>query len=112
MTRVVNVARDFSPLPMGRSATHSPFSGERFRDELLVPALNIGDTVVDLTGTRGRSASFLDEAFARLLDCGFSLRSLEMNLEVHAEDDPQVAEFVWRLIRDRAHRISDQGSGT
>lgn len=105
MTIVVNVARDFSALPMGRFAEHSPFSGSRFRDEFLIPALEQGPTVIDLTGTRGRSASFLDEAFARLLDRGFSLPTLRARLDVRADDDPSVVTLVWCLLEDRATRL-------
>ena len=61
---MINVARDFSKYPGGRFYSDGPFSGERFREEFLVPALKTGFAVhVILDGTLGYGASFLEEAF-------------------------------------------------
>ncbi|WP_010465711.1 STAS-like domain-containing protein [Acidovorax radicis] len=67
-SRTISIANDFSRTPAGRFVTDGPFSGERFRDELLVPALRENDkVVVDLTGVFGFGSSFLDEAFGGLV---------------------------------------------
>jgi hypothetical protein len=61
------VATDFSRWPGGRWRTDGPFTGERFRDELLLPALREhGRVTVDLDGAWGYGSSFLDEAFGAL----------------------------------------------
>lgn len=110
MTTSVHVAHDFSPLPMGRTHRHGPYNGSRFRDEFLVPALLQGPTLVDLTGTRGKSASFLEEAFARLLDNGFTFARLQKALRIRADDDPLVEGLIWDLISHRAERLTNTPS--
>lgn len=64
----IDVAKDFSANPAGRFKTDGPFSGEKFREEFLVPALKRSEaTKILLDGTRGYGSSFLDEAFAGLV---------------------------------------------
>lgn len=64
----INVAKDFSRYPSGRYRTDSRFSGEQFRDDHLVPALQQFDKVfVEMDGTLGYGSSFLDEAFGGLI---------------------------------------------
>ena len=59
---------DFSKNPAGRTRVDGPFSAEAFRDDILIPALNANDKVeVNLDGTIGIAASFLQEAFAGLM---------------------------------------------
>ena len=64
----INIAREYSRFPAGRYRTDGPYSGERFRDEVLVPALRRGGQVeVELDGTAGYGSSFLEEAFGGLI---------------------------------------------
>ena len=69
MSRSIVVARDFSRSPAGRTVDDGPNSGERFREELLWPALKNGtdDVEVDLRGALTFGSSFLDEAFGGLV---------------------------------------------
>ncbi|MCP4501669.1 MAG: STAS-like domain-containing protein [Deltaproteobacteria bacterium] len=67
MTTQISIADDFSRYPVGRYLTDGPYSGERFRDEILVPALKLGQAVVDFDGGRGYGSSFLEEAFGGLV---------------------------------------------
>jgi len=64
----ISIASDFSRYPAGRFKTDGPFSGERFRDEVLVPRLKEGKKVdLYLDGTLGYGSSFLEEAFGGLV---------------------------------------------
>ena len=64
----INVAEDYSRYPAGRFRTDGPFSGQKFREDLLVPALNDTEIVeVQLDGTAGFGSSFLEEAFGGLI---------------------------------------------
>ncbi len=73
MTYTIEVARDFSRFPGGRYISDGRFSGEEFRDRLLVPALNSGQKVrVVLDDVAGLPASFLEEAFGGLVRMGYS----------------------------------------
>lgn len=68
MTRTIIIARDFSRSPAGRNTDDGPFSGQKFREELLIPALKGDERVeVDLRGALGFGSSFLEEAFGGLV---------------------------------------------
>jgi len=93
MSTTIDIARDFTRTPGGRYISDGPFSGELFRDRLLVPALrkarqNGQPVVVILDGTRGYLSSFLEEAFGGLVrECGFTRQELNRLLEVKAIDE-------------------------
>jgi hypothetical protein len=64
----ISIAQDFSRFPGGRFRDDGDFSGQRFREDFLVPALTSSDVVVvDLDGTLGFGSSFLEEAFGGLV---------------------------------------------
>lgn len=80
------ISRDFSEAPAGRYLTDGPYSGERFRDEILFPALKNFDLVeVELDGTLGYGSSFLEEAFGGLIRiCGMNLAQIDQKLTIHS----------------------------
>jgi hypothetical protein len=68
----ISLATDFSPFPGGRFRTDGPFSGEVFRDDVLLPllrdAINGGQPLtVVLDGVAGLPSSFLEEGFGGIL---------------------------------------------
>lgn len=64
----INVARDFGRYPGGRFKSDGKYSGEAFRDDILVPKLKeFDEVVIELDGTLGYGSSFLDEAFGGLV---------------------------------------------
>lgn len=66
--KIIVIAEEFSPSPIGRYRSDSDTSGEAFRLDLLVPALREFDKVtVVLDGTDGYGSSFLEEAFGGLI---------------------------------------------
>jgi hypothetical protein len=103
--KVINIARDFSEVPVGRFYGDGPDSGERFRDELLEPALAEHDVVlVDLDGTDGYGSSFLEEAF------GGIVRKLQMSAEEAARriklkgSDQSFVDEIDQYIKDASKR--------
>jgi hypothetical protein len=63
MTRI-DIAKDFSPAPSGRFPSDGPNSGERFREQFLLPAIRAGGQIeLVIDGTAGYHSSFLEEAF-------------------------------------------------
>lgn len=63
----INIAKDFSKFPSGRYRADGDFSGERLREEFLLPALKSNDIVeIELDGVNGYASSFLEEAFGGL----------------------------------------------
>lgn len=66
----INIARDFSKTPFGRYVSDSPYSAEKFRQDLLVPAFteNNENVMIDFSGIAfGIGSSFLEEAFGGLV---------------------------------------------
>lgn len=91
---VINVAKDFSRAPAGRFISDGPNSGERFREQFLVPALNSESAVVlEMDGTRGYGSSFLEEAFGGLIRKGFAAAELARRLVFKTKDPSLVAEI-------------------
>lgn len=72
MTQTINIANDFSRYPAGRYRTDGPFSGERFREEILLPALEHGPVVIVLDGVAGLPSSFFEEAIGGVVRSGVS----------------------------------------
>lgn len=89
---VLTISSDYAKYPGPRHASDGPNSGEKFRDDVLVPALrraqNEGSRlIVSLDGARGFTASFLEEAFGGLVRLkGFTQDQLSKILEVRATD--------------------------
>lgn len=100
----INVSRDFSEYPAGRYRDDGAFSGEVFREDLLVPKLNKFDIVeIDLDGAMGYGSSFLEEAFGGMVRLGkFTRDTLHRKLRFHYKEDPIVIDEIWQYI-DSAH---------
>ncbi|WP_027997078.1 STAS-like domain-containing protein [Simplicispira psychrophila] len=101
MTHTIRIADDFSPTPAGRFVTDGPFSGERFRDEFLVPALKAHDEVeVDLSGVFGFGSSFLEETFGGLVrKCLFKKTDLLKKMRIKSSLKTYENK-VWQYIKE------------
>lgn len=87
MTKEINIVNDFSKSPYRRKREEvlpgeEDSTGQRFREELLTPALRENDHVnVILTGYNRYARSFLDEAFGGLIrEDGFTYAELKNKL--------------------------------
>lgn len=107
--KVINIATEFSPYPVGRFYDDGPDSGQRFRDEFLEPPLVAGETVqVQLSGTEGFGSSFLDEAFGGIVrKLKFNEDDVRRKLILVADDDPvdqsylaETLEYIADACRD------------
>lgn len=85
-TKEINIAKDYSETPAGRYVADGPYSGARFRDDILYPALKEFDlVVVDLDGALGYGSSFLEETFGGLIrDHGMTLDELNKRLIIRS----------------------------
>ena len=68
---IINIAKDFSPIPGARYEIDGEFSGEEFRKKILIPkfeeALEKKEQIlIDFDGGYGYLISFLEEAFGGL----------------------------------------------
>ena len=100
----INIAEEFSKHPAGRTRQDGKFSGQRFREEFLAPALSSNDEVtVILDGARSYGSSFLDEAFGGLIrEGGFGRQQLKNKLKIVAESK------TYKTFQRRAQKFIDQ----
>lgn len=86
----INIAKDFSITPGGRTIKEGDYSGELFRDTILIPkyrqAVENNEILeIDFDGTFGYSPSFLDEAFGGLVKARRE-RDIINNLKIISND--------------------------
>ena len=106
MTRVINIAKDLYRYPGGRYIVDGPFSGELFRNTLLVPALKENDKViVEMDGTVGYAASFLEESFGGAVH-ELGLETVRTRLELRITEDDNLPFAV----KDFMEKASGAGS--
>ena len=114
MPMIINIAKDFSPVPLGRFREDGKKSGQAFREDHLVPkirdAISTGDKVVVMfDGMAGFTTAFLDEAFAGLIRKGdVSLEDLKNVLTITASEK-HFAPYIkntWEYIREAAADMS------
>lgn len=103
----IDIAKDFSRVPAGRYLADGPYSGEGFRTNHLLPALNSADKVeICLDGVRGYGSSFLEEAFGGLVRLQlWNVDQLMQRLTLISKDDPTVVEEIQSYIRDEGGRL-------
>lgn len=58
---------EFSDFPAGRSKEKDPYSGEQYREDILLPAVKEGEVMIDFTDVYACLPSFLEEAFGGLV---------------------------------------------
>lgn len=110
MTKKIIKVVGWHATPKFRFKSEYEFSGEVFRDEVLVPALRENEHVhVDLTGYNRYGPSFIDEAFANIIRKGiFSPEYLEEHLSYSHEHLPRVVEQIDQKI-DKARKEKSKG---
>jgi STAS-like domain of unknown function (DUF4325) len=97
----ISIGADFSNAPAGRNRADGPFSGEAFREDVLLPSLKLRDNIkVILDGPEGYGSSFLEEAFGGIIrNYEYTSDVLKSRLELISVDGALVNE-VWSYIDD------------
>lgn len=82
-TKTIKITEDFSPFPIGRDDNDGPFNGQKFRTDVLVPALKeFEQIIIDLDGPKGYGSSFLEESFGGLVRVeGFKKQELKQKMK-------------------------------
>jgi len=101
---VIKIAEQFTRYPAGRFLDDGPFSGEKFRNEFLIPVLesNSKETIL-LDGTRGYGSSFLEEAFGGLVRAGFSADKVLSTFELESSDESLIKEIKDYILDAEPH---------
>jgi len=99
--KTVSVANDFSRYPGGRFRKNGPFSGEEFREDVLIPALRGSDEMIkiDFDGAMGYAPAFLDESFGGAVRLRVVTKEdLHRRLELVIKSRPSVVKEAWGYI--------------
>jgi hypothetical protein len=95
-------ATQFTRYPGGRLRKHGPYSGEEFREDVLVPLLNGGANIhIDLSDAYGFGSSFLDESFGEI-GKRLGYETCKQRLAFTSTDDPSLVDLVWAKIKKAA----------
>lgn len=107
---IINIQRDFSRYPAGRYRGDGPYNGEKFREDFLIPALkkSADKIYIELDGVRGYNSSFLDEAFGKLIRCGFSAKELLERLEFNSQDKSLIEEIIGYIKFHAKAKVANQ----
>lgn len=66
-SKTINIAQDFTDSPGARYYTDGKFSGQEFREKILLDIFDSYDEItIVLDGTEGYATSFLEESFGGL----------------------------------------------
>jgi len=108
--KLISIEKDFTWAPAGRYKKHGKFTGQVFREDHLVPALNDEESVaVNLDGVIGYGSSFIEEAFGGLIrEEGFSYATLQKKLSIETQEFPSIKKEIWDYIKaaERANKKS------
>ncbi|WED23510.1 STAS-like domain-containing protein [Vibrio sp. JC009] len=95
--------KEFTKFPGARYKNLGPFSGEEFREEILIPAIeqNGKELIVNLDGVFGYGSSFLEEIFGGCIRKGVDpevMIAIVNNLV--SEDDKDLIEEIREYVED------------
>lgn len=91
--------KKFSKYPGPRYIELGEFSGEDFRDSILIPEITKNDICVDFDGVYGYGSSFLEEAFGGLVRKGVPTEKLNyLKNHLICDDDPSIVDEVKKYI--------------
>lgn len=94
--------KDFSMFPGPRYIRLGPHSGEEFRQNILIPAIEQNrEIVINLDGTFGYGSSFLEEAFGGLVRKGIDKDIIiYIRDNLISNDDPTYITEIKEYIDD------------
>ena len=104
---IIKISSDFTDTPGHRYVDDGPYSGELFRDSLLIPsylkALQTGEKlVIDLDDTYGCAPGFLEEIFGGMVRLGYA--NILDNIILISHDDPNLIEEIINYMKEEKER--------
>jgi hypothetical protein len=112
----ISLANDFSPFPGGRFRSDGPFSGEVFRDDILLPklreAIDSGEPLIlVLDGVAGLPSSFLEEGFGGILRIAPEMTAKNILLNLRFEFQNPLFKRYESMISDYVSRAERAKTG-
>ena len=107
----INIANEYTKTPGGRFKEEGDYSGEDFRDRILIPKYieaekNNDILEVNLDGGYGYGSSFLEEAFGGLARKLPNVRPDQ--IQIISDEEPQLAEDIARYISDAKNKRGEK----
>lgn len=100
---IIRIADRFSETPFGRYREDGPESGQVFREDILMPALErYGKVKLIFDGLEGLPSSFWEEVMGGLVRQGMPLETLRSSLALETSD-PALRTYVrlgWRYAQE------------
>ena len=107
MSKIINIAKDFSRYPAGRFKSDGDYSGEHFREDLLIPALESeNEIIIELDGTLGYSSAFFEEVFGGLVRKGYTSKQLNEKIKYVSENELTIFS-INKYIQQANERIKE-----
>ena len=100
--KTINIAKDFSPHPYGRTRNLTSNSGEALRDDVIKPALDTNEIIeIILDGLEGFGSSVIDETFSSLVRNGYiSLSEFKRRIHFVSETDPSLIIEIMQFVEE------------
>ena len=90
----INIGKEFSRYPVGRTRDDGDSNGEKFREDFLRPALVVNKIVrIEFDDALGYNSSFLEEVFGGLVRSGITPTELRKKIELITSDDSLIVEI-------------------
>lgn len=99
----INISKEFSDAPGGRTIKEGDFSGEAFRDTILLPKYNDAEKAndkleINFDGCYGFATSFLEEAFGGLVRI-YNKKNVFDRLVLVSNEDETIPGLIEKYIR-------------
>ena len=99
----INIAIDYSKTPGGRYRKDGKYSGQDFREKILIPKYQLSirqgeKLIINLDGGYGYGSSFLEEAFGGLVR---ELDNVDINSLIFiSNEEPQLLQDINKYLID------------
>ena len=105
---IISIANDYTKSPGGRYISDGAYSGEDFRERILLPAFktcqeNGEQLTVNLDGGYGYGSSFLKEAFGGLARITKNPKILDISLV--SDEEPQLIDDILGYMKDELFTV-------
>ena len=85
---------EFSDFPAGKSKAKDPYSGEQYREDILLPAVKEDEVMIDFSGVFACLPSFLEEAFGGLVRAGVSPTDVKERIKFAPTDSTKYKDYI------------------
>ncbi len=111
----IKISTEFSEMPSGRTREEGEYSGEEFRDDLLIKRYEEAEKnndilVIDFDDGYGFGTSFLEEAFGGLVRKYHKHGALE-RMKFIAEEDETIPDNIAKYIKEAEAKDTENNEG-